>query len=410
MRAMVITVGTGKGVEHGISVSINDRRPDFVVFLVTEKSKGTVEKVKNILKEKFGLEIKYEQKLIKNENDAEECYEISKKSILELKNKYKEIFIDFTSGTKAMTGGLILAGIVEEVDGLIYVTGERDPETGRVIPGTERVYTIPSPVRVTSDMKKNIIKEMFNNYQFYDCLKLIEDIKSKLDDRLIKEFKIDVFENIIKFYYFWDLFRHEEAYNLMKNIKGSDIEDILCDVSQINKNKEFLGTLLNTKDEMLRDKLLLADIICNAKRRIEEGKYDDAVARLYRSIEFIGNIVLKKRYGQIEVLADLISILPEEELREKYEKFVDEKGNVKLGLHGTYELLKDLNEEIGIKFKEDKKLHDLISKRNSSILAHGLSPVEKDDAEDLYNKVLEYARIIFDDIDSWIEKVKFPKI
>jgi len=42
--------------------------------------------------------------------------------------------------------------------------------------------------------------------------------------------------------------------------------------------------------------LLIADILNNARRRMKEGKYDDAMARLYRTVELIAQYRLKMKY------------------------------------------------------------------------------------------------------------------
>ena len=42
---------------------------------------------------------------------------------------------------------------------------------------------------------------------------------------------------------------------------------------------------------------MLAFILNNARRREDENKFDDAVARLYRSLELFAQIRLSKEYG-----------------------------------------------------------------------------------------------------------------
>ena len=100
---MILTVGIGRGVESGIAASIRQNNPDFIMFLATNKSKETIRKVEEILGRKFRQE-EYGIKIISREDDAEECYRIAKDAIKQLKNNYY-ITVDFTSGTKAMTGG-----------------------------------------------------------------------------------------------------------------------------------------------------------------------------------------------------------------------------------------------------------------------------------------------------------------
>mgnify|MGYP005868764147 FL=1 len=42
---------------------------------------------------------------------------------------------------------------------------------------------------------------------------------------------------------------------------------------------------------------LIIELLQNAGRRIDEEKYDDAVARLYRTSELIGQTILRECYG-----------------------------------------------------------------------------------------------------------------
>jgi len=73
-------------------------------------------------------------------------------------------------------------------------------------------------------------------------------------------------------------------------------------------------------------------------------------------------------------------------------------------LSGSYALLYDLNDELGLKFNGDRHLQNLLQSRNRSILAHGLAPVEKNAAEELFGIVVEYARIC--DAIGWKNKYR----
>jgi hypothetical protein len=53
------------------------------------------------------------------------------------------------------------------------------------------------------------------------------------------------------------------------------------------------------------------------------------------------------------------------------------EGKIQIGLQKDYRLLKDFDDELGIQFFEDKELKSLLGTRNSSILAHGTTPVTK---------------------------------
>jgi CRISPR-associated protein (TIGR02710 family) len=159
--------------------------------------------------------------------------------------------------------------------------------------------------------------------------------------------------------------------------------------------------------------LMIPDLLNNAKRRMDEGKYDDAVARLYRTTELIAQHRLKENYGISSSDVDLmkLKILLEEKTVEKYEKMRDKDGKIKLPLNKDYELLNDLKDDLGKKFFDDQELENLRSKRNFSILAHGLEPVKREDAERMFRKVKEeYACFVVEKLDDKIKKSEFVRL
>lgn len=64
-----------------------------------------------------------------------------------------DIYLDFTSGTKAMSVGAALAAYLNKCRTMVYIGGsERDKDTGRVISGTEVVMTFT-------------LRDVFGNYR-----------------------------------------------------------------------------------------------------------------------------------------------------------------------------------------------------------------------------------------------------
>ena len=58
----------------------------------------------------------------------------------------------------------------------------------------------------------------------------------------------------------------------------------------------------------------------------------------------------------------------------------------------NFQLLDDLKNDLGNKYIHDKKIQDLMKKRNNSILAHGTVPINEEIANDMYNHVVKYAK------------------
>jgi CRISPR-associated protein (TIGR02710 family) len=151
----------------------------------------------------------------------------------------------------------------------------------------------------------------------------------------------------------------------------------------------------------------IADLLNNAERRAEESKYDDAVARLYRTIELIAQYKLRRDYRIDASNAEVEKIPPQ--LLQKWNIPRDQK-TIKLALNSSYELLDSLGDPLGQRYKNDRKLKDLLSKRNMSILAHGQTPITRQVYMQLHKKTLEYAENIIKNLRQLIENSRFIKM
>ena len=70
----------------------------------------------------------------------------------------------------------------------------------------------------------------------------------------------------------------------------------------------------------------------------------------------------------------------DEELRPEYSKYMKENDRLLLGLREDYELLYKMKDPIGNEFKENEgSLLEALKYRNSSILAHGITPLKQKD-------------------------------
>lgn len=104
--------------------------------------------------------------------------------------------------------------------------------------------------------------------------------------------------------------------------------------------------------------LILVSLLNNARRRYEEHKYDDAIARLYRSLELIAQIQLKTKYGLNSSNINIYS-LKSRDVDENYIESLkssraDDTDEIKLGLIQDYNLLYQLEDELGKFFNENK--------------------------------------------------------
>lgn len=413
-KAMVVTVGTGPTVAHGICFSIRNQNPDFIIFLVTQESKQKT--IPTILQDEVMEERKYKEITLPDPNDVEKIAEESEKVIKSSKYKPQDVAIDYTSGTKAMSAGLTIAGIKLKVGTLVYVSGDRNTR-GTVISGTERPIPL-EPNRIYADDLWVGAVELFNKFQYDTCIKIIGEAKPLLADEKFQQ-KLVTLESLAEAYSSWDKFELKKAFEKLESLAGGEFAATWGIKSQVRKNK---AALYQEKDNVFC-KERIADLLENAKRRGVERKFDDAMARLYRTVEYIAQYRVNERglfkkdeKGKVRTDDLDIKSLPSSELRQKYRKYRDPKDNrIKLTLHSLYELLDDLGEEIGRTFKKemdkkDGKLIKLLGMRNNSILAHGFGPVSESTYKEMLNTVKEFTKLILPELDKYMDGVNFPII
>ena len=395
--ALLMTVGTGIGgqvatedLAHGILYSIDTLNPDEVIFFGSELSKNTVESLKQQYLKKFGEEFDYYEFILLDQIDDFRVYfEEFKKKIIELQD-YK-VIIDYTSGTKTMTMSAAFASMLFRKN-LYFVGGER--ENGVVIRGTEKIIS-QNLYPIYDDLMISKIKELFNTNRFDAGKTLLENVTKA---------KKDTYAKLFDAYYYFDNVDYEKS-KIYFNHK--DFADEWPELTkQFSLNAKALHFLNNEEDE-LRPFYVLASLINNARRRAEETKYDDAIARLYRALELIAQIKLKNEYGIDTSDVDL-KILKEYDIKHNFKP--DFKGIVKISLIQDYELLNNLEDELGQFYHENKdRVLANISSRNNSILAHGLKSQTEKQYDKFRDLVLSFAKILNPEIDALIKETEFPE-
>jgi CRISPR-associated protein (TIGR02710 family) len=135
------------------------------------------------------------------------------------------------------------------------------------------------------------------------------------------------------------------------------------------------------------------DLLANAKRRKDEGRIDDAVARLYRAIEAVAQVAFKDRHGFESSEKVPLDRVPEPLRTEWASRAKD--GIVALGLQDAYALLASLNDALGEKFRSaalNGTKSPLVA-RNRSILAHGFDRVSANVFDKLWTTALSLADV-----------------
>lgn len=398
MKHLLITVGLGtsggpESLAGAIVRSIETHNPDVVHFVVTKESDSiTLPLVEQMIEERELLFSEKNKIYLTDgeERDFQRVFFQIKSYIEKLREEDPKarITVDFTAGTKPMSVGMVLGGCVAGVDNFSYILSKG--EGGRALKGGETILSFGQAFAYQIEEMKKLFAFCFDRYDFSSASGILIKMEKIINTSSVQEF-VEKWQEIVNFYFQWDLFNHP-----CESFKG---------ISGIPKrNKAFLGKLNNPRLRE-RDIYFLADLINNAQRRIEEKKFDDAVARLYRAVELIAQINLRVR--GIETSNVDTECLPQE-LKNKYESLRNDRGKIRLSLYKSYELLNDLGEELGQSFFDDYELRNLLEKRNNSILAHGFSPVSEEDCLNLKKKILNLACLLHKDIAQIMEEGKFP--
>jgi len=393
-KALITSVGTGtmtspeavESLANALAFSIESNNPDQIFFIASKESmKNTVPKILEKVKPQ-----KFETIKITNPDDIQQTYEELSQKLKEIRRSFDNITIDYTSGTKAMTGALTILGTVIEADTLSYISGKR--KNGIVQQGTEKLNTV-RPLFAITEQKIKVAIQFFNKHQFDATLSILDQIEKTTKDQDILN-QLTPLKNAAQAYQLWDKFQHQEAFQKLTQIKKETL----------NKNKRFLGQLTSSKE---KEPYYIADLINNAKRRgTDEKKHDDAVARLYRTIELLAQYQLKRNYN-IETASVETKDIPQT-LQKKWNINSKTQKN-QISLKKAYELLQAKNDELGKKFTQDKELKNLLAKRNHSILAHGLNQVDEETYLRLYEKTIQYASLIIEKIDSLLQNSTFAE-
>lgn len=394
--ALLMTVGTGIGgqvatedLAHAILFSIDNSNPDIVIFFGSEKSKKTVESVKEQYLNEFEEEFDYFEFIhLEQIDDFKIYFEAFKRKIQEL-DGYK-IIIDYTSGTKTMTMSAAFASMLYRKN-LYFVGGER--EDGVVIRGTEKIIS-QNLYPIYDDLMISKIKELFNTNRFDAGKSLLEDITKA---------KKDTYANLFDAYYYFDNVDYNKAN------KYFITKEFIAEWPELKKQFSLNAKALyhlNKEDSAMRPFYILGSLINNARRRAEETKYDDAIARLYRSLELIAQIKLNE-YG-IDTSDVELDILNKHGVEQEFKP--DFSGKIKLSLVQDYELLNNLGDDLGEFYIKNKdEFLATISSRNNSILAHGLNSQTENQYVKFRDLILKFASVLNPEMDVYIHETEFPE-
>ncbi|MDD1724504.1 MAG: TIGR02710 family CRISPR-associated CARF protein [Methanospirillum sp.] len=410
-----MTVGTGTGTSHDDAVSrlarscsfaIFSYHPQQVIYFCSEESKEMVPRIEEALFSLHSLSPPSSSVcIITDPSDFSHCFDL----IFGVVSLYRdeELVIEASSGTREM---IMAAEIVSFLtrNPVSHVAGEK--KDGMIIPGSETVKEMIL-YAAYDQLQLHRATEAFNQSHFGSAIRLLEGM-SPIPER-------DVYYALFNGYWHWDKMNYAEAYRYLEHLP--DMNPL------IPLNRVFLQNLidLDRRDDTIlnrRDRLMvrqqkyihiLIDLLHNAKRRIDGERYDDAAARMYRVVELISQVLLL-RYG-IDDNEEKIRFNDIRKLLKKadisaYARRSDRHGIVRIGLRYKFLLLEDLGMSGADRWYSS--MQQYISVRNDSVLAHGLTPVPGDLANEMWDglrKVItEACTGINQDLEELYRSSEFP--
>lgn len=308
------------------------------------------------------------------------------------------VVVDFTGGTKCMSAAL---GIQASRWPCLfsYVGGsERTKEgVGIVVSGAEKIVHQANPWDALGQQAVDDFVVLFDQHAFLAAADLAAATMRRVS-RPDRKRELASLEQLAKALDAWDRFDHTNSKNLLESVSKS-ANDLRAALGPTRGDRVLAGTaqlmqhLAQLGQAPAPSRHHVLDLLANAKRRKDEGRFDDAVARLYRSLEAIAQVALKEAHSVESTEKVPLEQLPAS-LRTMWAARAND-GVIALGLQDDYALLLALGDPLGSKFQEAglSGMKSPLVARNRSILAHGFERVTEVVVNKLWTTALSLANV-----------------
>lgn len=287
------------------------------------------------------------------------------RAMTELRQRFPgaHLVADYTGGTKTMTAGLILAALERPDVELRLVTGAR-ADLVKVHNGTQ-ASAAATTERIRLHRQMAPFLSAWAQFGYGAAAAGLDGLTAPHDPALRGEWQIA--RDLSAAFDAWDRFDHTAALTRLALYRpriGRQAGLLL----------KFLEMLCLDDGDRRKEPARLLDLWRNAERRAAQGRYDDAVARAYRLLEWTAQWLLRSRAGINTGDVPAARLPPGMILRPGRE------GRLQVGLYDAWQLVAHhLNGPVAL-FARDEAgaMLDHLKVRNLSILAHGYMPIGTD--------------------------------
>lgn len=406
MSSSTLLICTVGGSLEPVVAALKHWRPGRVSFVHTPQTKGDVEAKIVPMARAEGVDIdegRYDLFELPEGQDLASCLDHLRQlspvvAAWAGRGESFQVVVDFTGGTKYRSAAL---GIQASRWPCVfsYVGGyERTKDgVGVVVSGAEKIVHQANPWDALGYQAVEDSMVLFDQRAFRAAAN-VASVTMKRVNSPDRKRELSSLEQLAKALDAWDRFDHATSKNLLESITKS-ANDLRAVLGQERGDRVLAGAarlaehLTHLEQATPPSRHHVLDLLAKAKRRKDEGRFDDAVARLYRAIEAIAQVALKDRHSLESSEKIPLERVPDP-LRSSWATRATE-GVVALGLQDAYVLLEALNDSVGTMFKnaELSGMKSPLVARNRSILAHGFERVSDAVFEKLWTCAISLAGV-----------------
>lgn len=397
---LVCTVG---GTPDAIVASILRWRPQRVLFIASPETAAQVEGAILPSLAQNGVTLgpgQYETVQVPDAQDFERCVETLRPLGADVaqwaaRGPSYTVVADFTGGTKCMSAALALVAHQWPCR-FSYVGGTQRTKggVGVVVSGKEQIVVSQNPWDVLGYQAAEEAALLFDQGNYKAAFDALQKALPKVSRPQMKQ-ELHALTYLVQAYLQWDLFDHKGALASLKEAQRrmNDLCHLFPEAeAALRRTAHDHAKWLEHLREKRPSRQVVIDLLASARRCKDRGRYDDAVARLYRAVEATAQWRLAQRHGIPDTGKVPMDKLPEP-LKGEWASRAKE-GYVELALRHDYRLLAALGDDLGQKFHSMLDEHKLpLDARNKSILAHGFEPVGKEVCEPLWRGALDLAEV-----------------
>lgn len=382
-KALIMVVSRTDAVE----VAVEELKPEVVGVIVSQDILGPV-----VMRcEELGSRAVFRYRLVDSPMEIGHSFERFEHLLSEIEDlgyTPKDMTLDVTGGTTPMRFGAALAAMTRGMRMVHQRVPQRFVDGEWVLDPSRQREIVPmdNPLESTGLLREGQAIELFNRRDYEAAALVFEDVARKVTG-VERGHYYNGLLLLAEGYAAWDVADYGTALEKLKlareELSVGFAEAALAEraaeiTSRVTAHLPFLGRV--------RGKLSIenvVDMVENARRRIvDQGRYDDGVARLYRVVEMWHQWRLLE-HQSVSTKGMRWKEIPEDARA----KFLEATRFAQLPEDLDLTRARALDRILSGDTTEDSNVFwDLLQKRNNSILAHGLKPVGENSAR----RFLEY--------------------